>query len=272
MKPLFQRLFSIGLGIALIAVPLALPLASQAQTVTNSFNPGDLIKGSLSTVYYFAPNGKRLVFPNEKTYFTWYSDFSTVKTISDTALAAIPLGGNVTYRPGVKLVKITTDPKTYAVDRGGTLRWVTSEQLAAQLYGTNWAHQVDDIPDAFFVNYTRGTDILSVNDFSPSNVTTQTTTIAQDKSIPTNTASVNIVDINTGFVPQITTVKVGTTVTWTNNDPFNNHTVTSNTGVFDSGVLAPTKTFSFTFPTAGSFSYHCSIHPGMQGTINVVNQ
>ena len=39
---------------------------------TGAFSAGDLIKGeSFSSVYYYAPNGKRYVFPNEKTYFTW---------------------------------------------------------------------------------------------------------------------------------------------------------------------------------------------------------
>ncbi|MDP3793749.1 MAG: hypothetical protein Q8R07_03280, partial [Candidatus Uhrbacteria bacterium] len=110
------------------------PLAGHAATI-GAFNAGDLIKGSGDTVYYFAANGKRFVFPNAKTYFTWYPDFSGVKTISDGHLATIPLGGNVTYRPGRKMVKVTTDPKTYVVDQGGFLRHITSEQLALTLYG-----------------------------------------------------------------------------------------------------------------------------------------
>jgi hypothetical protein len=127
---------------------LVAPVASQAATTT-AFSPGDLIKGSGSTVYYFGPDGRRYVFPNDKTYFTWFSDFSKVKQVPDGVLGTIPLARqNITYRPGKKMVKITTDPRTYVVDQGGVLRHIGSEQLAETLYGLNWKNQIDDVPDA----------------------------------------------------------------------------------------------------------------------------
>ncbi len=64
-------------------------------------------------------------------------------------------------------------------------------------------------------------------------------------------------------------VTVGTTVTWTNFDSVN-HTVTSDTGVFASGSLADGDTYSYTFDTAGSFPYLCSIHTSMHGSVVVV--
>jgi plastocyanin len=70
------------------------------------------------------------------------------------------------------------------------------------------------------------------------------------------------------FSPSNLTVKVGDTVKWTNNDKID-HTVTSDTGVFNSGNIANGATFSFTFSTAGTYSYHCSIHTFMKGTIVV---
>lgn len=114
-----------------------------------------------SAVYYYGNDGKRYVFPNEKTYFTWYSDFSGVKEISITQMAGIPIAANVTYRPGVKLVKIQTDPKVYAVSKGGILRPIDSESVAVDLYGFSWNQRIDDIPDAFFVDYTIGASISS---------------------------------------------------------------------------------------------------------------
>lgn len=110
-------------------------------------------------VYYCGADGKRYVFPNARVYGSWYSDFTGVLTISDEDMAAAMLGGNVTYKPGVKMVKITTDPKVYAVDRGGMLRHVSTPELAAQLYGSTWAKQIDDVPDAFFINYKIGTPV-----------------------------------------------------------------------------------------------------------------
>jgi plastocyanin len=73
---------------------------------------------------------------------------------------------------------------------------------------------------------------------------------------------------NMSFTPNTITISAGETVTWTNKDNVN-HTVTSNTPLFDSGSLGNGTTFSFTFPSAGTFNYHCSIHAGMTGTVIV---
>ncbi len=151
-----------------------------------TYSAGDLIKASGPAVYYYSQNGKRFVFPTEKTYKTWYTDFSSVKTISDADLAAISLGGNVTYRPGVRLVKVTTDPRVYAVSTNGVLRHINSEPVAATLYGADWNTKVDDLPDAFFVNYNLGSDINLATDFTPSTVTALATSIDVDKkAVPT---------------------------------------------------------------------------------------
>lgn len=125
---------------------------------------GSLIKAtSTSAVYYCGANGKRYVFPNDRIYFTWYSDFKNVTTITSEQLATIPLGGNVTYRPGVKMVKVESVPNVYAVDKGGVLRWITSPSIAMTLYGKNWAKQVDDLSIAFFGNYKTGDPVLQIN-------------------------------------------------------------------------------------------------------------
>lgn len=263
MMKRFQRAVA---AIGTIAMLVA-PIASQA-AVTGSFNSGDLIKGSGSTVYYFGPDGRRYVFPNDKAYFTWYRDFSTVKTISDGQLSTIPLGrSNVTYRPGIKMIKITTDPRTYVVDQGGVLRHVTSEQLAITLYGLNWKGLIDDVPDPFFVNYRIGTPIQTASDYTPASVSTQTTTIAMDKQFDETNVTVTIGNVSNGFVPTSLTVKRGTRVTWTNND-ITAHTVSGN--AFNSPSIPPMGTYVHTMDTVGSFDYACSIHTVMQGTINVV--
>ncbi|MEK7546323.1 MAG: M23 family metallopeptidase [Patescibacteria group bacterium] len=112
-------------------------------------------------VYYCGADGKRYVFPNDKVYASWFTGFDGVLTVSDEQLASAMLGGNVTYKPGVRLVKITTDPKVYAVDRGGVLRHVATPELASALYGSGWAKQVHDIPDAFFINYKIGSPVTT---------------------------------------------------------------------------------------------------------------
>lgn len=125
-----------------------------------------LIKGSESAVYLAADDGKRYVFPNASIFKSWYPESATVMRISDEALAAIPLGGNVMYRPGFMLVKITTDPRVYAVSRYGVLRWITSEALATTLYGSHWNANVVDIPDVFFTNYLIGSPIVDASSYT----------------------------------------------------------------------------------------------------------
>jgi plastocyanin len=73
---------------------------------------------------------------------------------------------------------------------------------------------------------------------------------------------------NMNFTPNTITVSAGETVTWTNKDNVS-HTVTSNTLLFNSGSLGNGNTFSFNFPSAGTYDYHCSIHAGMTGRVIV---
>ena len=70
------------------------------------------------------------------------------------------------------------------------------------------------------------------------------------------------------FNPATLTVPSGSKVTWTNNDT-TAHTVTFDDASSDSGPLDPLSTFDHTFATAGTFSYHCSIHSFMHGTVTV---
>jgi plastocyanin len=73
---------------------------------------------------------------------------------------------------------------------------------------------------------------------------------------------------NFTFGPAELTVMVGTTITWTNRDDIP-HTVVSTDKVFKSKVLDTDEKFSFTFSTAGTFPYFCSIHPKMTGKVVV---
>ncbi|MFA5076235.1 MAG: hypothetical protein WC480_02340 [Patescibacteria group bacterium] len=160
MTKLIKKVFTVSVVVTTIfwAIGLAalLPMGAGAAALD-----GDLIKkDGLPSLYYFY-GGKRYVFPNEATYFSWYSDFSGVKTIDASELESYLLGGNVVMRPGTKLAKITTDPKVYAVEPNGVLRHIDSEARATTLYGANWAQRVVDVPDAFFTNYTIGTALAS---------------------------------------------------------------------------------------------------------------
>jgi plastocyanin len=75
-----------------------------------------------------------------------------------------------------------------------------------------------------------------------------------------------------GFSPQTMTIKKGTTVTWVNVTTIP-HTVTSDDRKFPSSdpskPVMQGQMYSFTFTTAGTFKYHCAIHPLQVGTITV---
>jgi plastocyanin len=73
---------------------------------------------------------------------------------------------------------------------------------------------------------------------------------------------------NRAFQPDDLNIAAGTTVTWTNTDS-TSHTSTSDAAGWNSGTLPPGGRFSLVFQTAGTFSYHCAIHPGMVGTVVV---
>lgn len=133
---------------------------SPANGQTVPVSPGDLIKHpDFTAVYVVGPDMKLYVFPNENIYNSWYTDFSGVKTIPVSQFANFSFGGNVTYRPGTKLVKIKSVPKVYAVEPGGILRWITTPELAHQLYGAEWKYRIDDLSDSFFYSYEFGPDI-----------------------------------------------------------------------------------------------------------------
>jgi plastocyanin len=73
---------------------------------------------------------------------------------------------------------------------------------------------------------------------------------------------------NFAFAPATLTVRVGSTVTWTNHDE-EPHTIAASDGSFHSPGMGSQATYSHTFPTAGKFDYICSIHPYMHGTVVV---
>ena len=94
---------------------------------------------------------------------------------------------------------------------------------------------------------------------------TQTVTGSPTQTMTAQQVAIDIT--NFAFVPATVTISKGTTVVWTERDSGISHTVTGDG--FDSGPLSQGDTFSQTFNDAGTFNYHCSIHPTMTGTIIV---
>jgi amicyanin len=84
-------------------------------------------------------------------------------------------------------------------------------------------------------------------------------------------ATDKVVIENYAFSPMVITVKVGTTVTWTNKDAVN-HSVTVDSGSMPSSPLfGRDQPYSYTFTKTGTVTYHCAPHPYMHGTVIVTN-
>jgi len=160
-----------------LASPNPTPSTSSETVYTGTIGPRDLIKLACTStaksddpckaVYYIGGDGKRHAFPNSEAFFSWYTGFDNVRVVTAQQLGQYMLGANITFRPGKLMVKFTTDPKTYAVARGGVLRWVKTEELARMYYGTLWNQQIRDIADTFYANYTFGADISVADEYDP---------------------------------------------------------------------------------------------------------
>jgi plastocyanin len=94
------------------------------------------------------------------------------------------------------------------------------------------------------------------------------TTAADSNATPAASSADTISIKDSAFTPNNLEVAVGTTVTWINNDT-TQHTVTSDTNLFDSGPIDPGNKFTYTFTQAGTFAFHCTIQTSMTGTITV---
>lgn len=81
-------------------------------------------------------------------------------------------------------------------------------------------------------------------------------------------ASTGVTIKNFAFAPASSSIHVGDTITWTNQD-VTAHTATASDGSFDTGTINKGKSGSHTFTKAGTFAYICSIHPSMHGTVVV---
>jgi len=246
------------LGFTFVATALllfALP-ASAATVSPDDLSAGDLIRGeSFSAVYYYGEDGLRYVFPNDKTYFTWYDDFDDVRWLSDADMATVQIGGNVTYKPGVKMIKITSDPTVYTVGAGGVLRAIDSEEVAIELYGSSWNTMIDDVPDGFFPNYTLGSRLEFASQFSVETEQLDAMSIDDDKNLrPARQISIT----GDGYVESTITISTGTAVRFTNTDS-ETHTATEFDSMWGSGTMQPDGHYTRYFDEVGTWIYYSKL-------------
>lgn len=114
-----------------------------------------------------------------------------------------------------------------------------------------------------------GLFILNKDDEMSDMPKTGSTSATSNENAMKETNAVEIKDFD--FGPHTISVKVGTKVTWTNQDSAH-HDITPDSESADfmpSELLAKGESYSFTFNKAGSYAYHCSPHPYMKATVEV---
>lgn len=246
------RLFLPLLALLLFVIPFS-PAHAETLAPEDTLQSGDLIRGeSFASVYYLGEDGFRYVFPNEQTYFTWYTDYSEVRIISDEALSHIQIGGNITYKPGVKMVKFPSDPTVYAVSAGGTLNPIVSEDIARELYGANWNEYIDDLSESLLNTYTIGTPIELASQFDPTTEQAQSYSINSDKQLDAYTL-IEITD--EGYNSATITLQSGNTVRWLNTSS-ETKTATEWDRIWGSGTLNPSEHYTRMFTLPGVWHYY----------------
>ena len=127
--------------------------------------PGQFVTSkSLPSVYFITENMTRRPFFDAQAYFTYSNSFDDIIWVTDATLPTMTLDGPMLPKAGVVLVKIQSDNRVFAVeDVNGvyTLRWITSEDIATAVYGSNWADYVIDIAPTLIGQYAVGADIIA---------------------------------------------------------------------------------------------------------------
>jgi hypothetical protein len=132
---------------------------------------GDFIKvAGSTTIYYVDEDMSRRPFFDAQTYFTYEDDFDAVTEVSSNTLAKFSIGAPMMPKPGVVLVKIQSVAKVYMVEEAADgsyeLRWITSEEVAEDMFGSQWSSYVLDVDATLFTRYEMGDDVTDADDES----------------------------------------------------------------------------------------------------------
>jgi plastocyanin len=105
--------------------------------------------------------------------------------------------------------------------------------------------------------------LINKSKINPSN------TKLQNTDMQSEVKSDHLVGMNNyEFFPDTITVKAGETVAWANQDN-TSHSATADDNSFDTGVFPQGDSKTVTFSEPGTYTYHCSLHPSMKGTVVV---
>jgi hypothetical protein len=162
-----KRLLLAAIAVLTFAT-VTVPAPSEAATAPSILKWSSAIPGWNDAYYWYDTDGARYAFTPSASFQSWFPGEPTgVATATIEELAPIALKGAVPHRPGVRLIQFESSPNVYVVDRFGMLRWVTTEQVALELYDENWKSLVDTLSVADYPLYRFGSPITDAAEFDP---------------------------------------------------------------------------------------------------------
>lgn len=160
------------------SAPGVLPVGfSVGMVVRLSCLPGERDDEHCHALYYVGKDAKRHAFQSSAAYASWYPTGARVMNISLAALSSLQLGLPISVKPGQSAIRFLSQPTVYAVGEKKTLRPFADVGLVAQALGSDWSSRVDVLTDAFYVNFTFGTEVKTSAEIV-SNITSPDETIA----------------------------------------------------------------------------------------------
>ncbi|MDE1762618.1 MAG: cupredoxin domain-containing protein [Thaumarchaeota archaeon] len=266
-------------GVLIIIIVPAIVIAFASMKTQKYFRPIAVIflaamavgAGSFTAFGFLGPGAQFSLHPLNATNAT-ESPSQTLPT-SPVITVNIPVNASVKGNPNFT-------PNTVTVPKGDIITWTNNDTVPHTVTNTPDGSVFDSSLIAAGKTYSLDTSKLNATeyDYMCTVHPWMTGKIVITQSIVSN------VNIAKGastqgagqkyFDPASDSVKVGTTVIWTNQDSVS-HTVTSGdpsagpSGTFDSGLIKPGDTFKHTFTAAGTTSYFCTVHPWMTGKIIV---
>ena len=161
-----KKFLTYGLVIATIAWSVGLALNVPDASASYPSNTGYLIKTANNpAVYYAGTDGKRHLYSNSATFWTWYTGTwssikfngltSTIRIISQAEFDNLPSGDNITAKSG-SLLKFDNSSRIYMVTQNGaSLAPVPDTNTAQRIFGSNWSSKLITIQGSFETDYTK---------------------------------------------------------------------------------------------------------------------
>ncbi|NQV12133.1 carboxypeptidase regulatory-like domain-containing protein, partial [Candidatus Uhrbacteria bacterium] len=146
----------------------------------SAISAGQFVRSyGFNTVYYVDENLKRRPFWDSRAFLTWGTDWDDIVWVTDATLQTMPMNAPMLPQAGRVLVKIQSDARVYAIESDpyestkDILRWIPSEEVANEIYGSSWSDYIIDLEPTVFVRYSTGTEIALDESIDTSSIQTR---------------------------------------------------------------------------------------------------